>query len=413
MKLKAIAQTVSLSALGLAMAIPAQAAFIEDSKASLELRNFYMNRDFRHDTATQSKAEEWAQGFLFRYESGFTEGTVGVGVDAYGFAGFKLDSGRGTSGTGLLLPRNNNRTGDGKVPSSYGELGATFKAKLSESVLKAGTLRPNLPTVSAADTRLLPQTFTGVHVNSKEIDNLNIDLGRLGRVNQQASTNNEAISAAGSSSSKFDFANLSYNLTDFGLNAGYSYGKLHNIYKQHILNAGHTWNIADGQSLRTDLRYARTKDSGNYNGKLDNKAAGAMLTYSLGYNKFGLAYQKMSGDNGYVFIDGTNPYLVNYVQILNFGRKDEKSWQARYDYNFEGLGIPGLSLMARYLRGTNIDMGAKKGKEWERDTDIVYSFQNDTLKGLRLHWRNATVRSDVAGKLDENRLIVSYTIPLM
>src|SRR5690554_559718 len=410
MKLKAIAQTVSLSALGLAMAIPAQAAFIEDSKASLELRNFYFNRDFRHDTATQSKREEWAQGFLFRYESGFTEGTVGVGVDAMGFAGIKLDGGAGTKNSGLLPVRRSGKS----AHSSYGELGATFKAKLSESVLKAGTLRPNLPTVSAADTRLLPQTFTGVHVNSKEIDNLNIDLGRLGRVNQQASTNNEAISAAGSSSSKFDFANLSYNLADFGLNAGYSYGKLHNIYKQHILNAGHTWNIADGQSLRTDLRYARTKDSGNYNGKLDNKAAGAMLTYSLGYNKFGLAYQKMSGDNGYVFIDGTNPYLVNYVQILNFGRKDEKSWQARYDYNFEGLGIPGLSLMARYLRGTNIDMGgAKKGKEWERDTDIIYSFQNDTLKGLRLHWRNATVRSDVAGKLDENRLIVSYTIPLM
>ena len=59
MKLKAIAQTVSLSALGLAMAIPAQAAFIEDSKASLELRNFYMNRDFRDNPSTANhKAEE-------------------------------------------------------------------------------------------------------------------------------------------------------------------------------------------------------------------------------------------------------------------------------------------------------------------------------------------------------------------
>lgn len=164
MKLKAIAQTVSLSALGLAMAIPAQAAFIEDSKASLELRNFYFNRDFRHDTATQSKAEEWAQGFLFRYESGFTEGTVGVGVDAMGFAGIKLDGGAGTKNSGLLPVRRSGKS----AHSSYGELGATFKAKLSESVLKAGTLRPNLPTVSAADTRLLPQTFTGVHVNSRK-----------------------------------------------------------------------------------------------------------------------------------------------------------------------------------------------------------------------------------------------------
>src|SRR5574344_1312202 len=107
MKLKTIAQTVSLSALGLALAVPAHAAFIEDSKASLELRNFYMNRDFRNDhlnngprppavhghVGRQSKAEEWAQGFLFRYESGFTEGTVGVGIDAMGFAGFKLDGG--------------------------------------------------------------------------------------------------------------------------------------------------------------------------------------------------------------------------------------------------------------------------------------------------------------------------------
>lgn len=412
MKLKAIAQTVSLSALGLALAIPAQAAFFEDSKASLELRNFYFNRDFRHDTATQSKAEEWAQGFLFRYESGFTEGTVGVGIDAMGFAGFKLDSGRGRVGSGLL-PKHD----DGRAASSYGELGATFKAKLSESVLKAGTLRPNLPTVSATDTRLLPTTFTGVHVNSKEIKGLNVDLGRLGRVNHQASTNNEGMTAnapGGKSSSKFDFGNLSYNWADYGLNAGYSYGKLHDVYKQHIFNGGHTWNITDGQSLRTDLRYARTKDSGSYTGKLDNKAAGAMLTYALGYNKFGLAYQKMSGDDGYVFLDGTNPYLVNYVQVLNFGRKDEKSWQARYDYNFEGLGIPGLSLMTRYLRGTDFKTANKSNaKEWERDTDIVYSFQDGTLKGLRLHWRNATVRSDALGKIDENRLIVSYTIPLM
>src|SRR5690554_1485879 len=120
MKLKAIAQTVSLSALGLALSIPAQAAFIEDSKASLELRNFYFNKDWRDSDHTgQSYAEEWAQGFIFKYESGFTEGTVGVGLDVHGFAGLKLDSGRGRSGTGLLLPRESNSKGKdkGKVPS--------------------------------------------------------------------------------------------------------------------------------------------------------------------------------------------------------------------------------------------------------------------------------------------------------
>ncbi len=80
------------------------------------------------------------------------------------------------------------------------------------------------------------------------------------------------------------------------------------------------------------------------------------------------------------------------------------------------LGVPGLNLMTRYVRGSNIYMGAgqSRGKEWERDTDIAYVFQDGPLKNLGVKWRNSTVRSDISvGKVDENRLIVSYTIPLM
>lgn len=448
MKLKAIAQTVSLSALGLAMAIPAQAAFIEDSKASLELRNFYMNRDFRSSNQgdlarDQSKAEEWAQGFLFRYESGYTEGTVGVGVDAYGFAGLKLDSGRGTSGTGLLLGKQRNHKGNdgGHVPDSYGELGATFKAKLSNSVLKAGTLMPKLPTVSSGDSRLLPQTFTGVHVNSQEVAGLTVDFGRLNRVNQRNSTDREPIYATvaqGTSyskggknkgnkfafgndngTSKFDFGSVSYNWGDTGLKTAYHYGKLSNVYKQHILNGVYTHKISDSQAITADLRYAKTKEDGN--SRVDNKAVSGLLSYKLGHNNFALGYQKMSGDTGYAYIAETDPFLTNYVQIRDFAATDEKSWQVRYIHDFASVGVPGLTLMTRYIRGTNIYMGVDKngnkrsrGSEWERDTDIGYVFQDGALKGLGIKWRNATLRSDVTpGKIDENRLIVSYTIPLM
>ncbi|MFO7073743.1 OprD family outer membrane porin, partial [Pseudomonas aeruginosa] len=34
------------------------------------------------------------------------------------------------------------------------------------------------------------------------------------------------------------------------------------------------------------------------------------------------------------------------------------------------------------------------------------------MKNFGVRWRNATVRSDGAGELDENRLILSYTLPL-
>lgn len=83
---------LALSILAAAMAVPAvsQAALVEDSKASLELRNMYLNRDFRDGTAAPSYGETWAQGFIAKFESGYTEGTVGVGVDAIGMLGIKL-----------------------------------------------------------------------------------------------------------------------------------------------------------------------------------------------------------------------------------------------------------------------------------------------------------------------------------
>ena len=38
--------------------------------------------------------------------------------------------------------------------------------------------------------------------------------------------------------------------------------------------------------------------------------------------------------------------------------------------------------------------------------------QSGALKGLGLAWLNASLRSDVSADIDENRLIVSYSLPL-
>ena len=44
--------------------------------------------------------------------------------------------------------------------------------------------------------------------------------------------------------------------------------------------------------------------------------------------------------------------------------------------------------------------------------DIAYVVQEGPLKNLGVKWRNATVRNNYAADIDENRLIVSYTLPL-
>ena len=111
------------STLALAVALGAiaqqagAAGFIEDSKATLGLRNFYINTDNRDDATkaagAQNKQEEWGQAFDLRFISGYTQGTVGFGIDAIGLLGVRLDSGGGTNGA------------SGKTATNYGSYGGT------------------------------------------------------------------------------------------------------------------------------------------------------------------------------------------------------------------------------------------------------------------------------------------------
>jgi hypothetical protein len=441
-----IARGVALATLGATLAIPtmAQADFINDSKAGLELRNFYFNNDFRDpQSATvngQSKQEEWAQGFLLRFESGFTEGTVGFGLDAMGLLGVKLDGGGGSGGTGLLPTDlssvNSNR---GKIGSQdeYSHITYAAKARVSKSTLKVGDLQLKNMAIASSDSRLLPQTFQGGQITSLEVDGLTLDAGYLNRVNNRDSTNNQAMAlsnrgglnaqtglvsnASGiyttgpvgnQTTDDFRYLGGSYKVMD-NLTASYYYSKLEDMYKQHSFNLVHVLPLADKQSLKTDVRYARSKNDGNTN--IDNKAFGAMATYSLSGHSLGLGYQQMNGDTGFAYVGGTDPFLVNYVQVGHFGNRDEKSWQARYDFNFASVGVPGLTFMTRYITGDNINMGSgqRDGKEWERNTDIAYVLQDGALKNLGVRWRNATMRNNFGRDIDQNRLIVSYTLPLL
>ena len=398
--------------IGLALPSAAWADFLADSKASLELRNFYFNSDFRQSDANQSKREEWAQGFILNYESGFTEGTVGFGVDALGLLGVKLDSGPDRQNTGLLP------VGDDKAPDDYSSVGAAAKARISKSTLKVGTLIPSLPTVRPSDSRLVPQTFQGAQLVSREFEGFTFNAGRLNRNKIRNDSSNEVMTVSGANitgdreTDKFDFGGVSYRWTP-ALTTSYDYGHLDDNYRQHMVNVLHVLPIGDEQSLRSDIRYARSTSDGTTN--VDNTAVGARFTYSLGGHAFGVALQKMSGETGFPHINGTDSDLVNYVMLSpDYSNPGERSWQLRYDYDFTAMGLPGLSFMTRYLRGGNYELSdGSSAHAWERNTELAYVFQGGPLKNLEVKWRNGTYRSGGDTDIDQNRLILSYTIPLL
>ena len=410
---------LALSVLSAAIAAPtAQAAFIEDSSASLSLRNFYMNRDYRdsglpgapvHKGKSQPKSEDWGQAFMFRYQSGFTEGTVGVGLDALGLWGVKLDSGGGTGGTGALVRHRRS----GKSADQHASLGLTLKVKAGETVLSAGTHEPLLPIAFRNDTRLMPQTFRGLQIQSKDIDNLTLTAGQFQKSRFRDSNNSERLgmfadgSKGGVASSKFKYAGATW-ATLQGLQATYYFAELRNNYRQNHANIQYLTNLNDSWKFKSDLRYFRSTDRGNTN--VDNRLASGM--FSLGYHGhwLGLGYQGTSGKTGMPFLGGgTDPWTMNTMTYHHFLRAKEDSWQARYDYNFAEAGIPGLNLMVRYVKGKNFKIDNKKASEWERDIDLGYTVQSGILKNLSILWRNVAYRGSHTTNIDENRLIVGYT----
>ncbi|QXI46906.1 MULTISPECIES: OprD family porin [Pseudomonas] len=405
------------SALALAGVAPmSQAAFFEDSTATFETRNMYFNRDFRDGTsAQQSKRDEWAQGFILNFESGYTDGTVGFGLDALGMLGIKLDSSPDRTDTGLLPTHD-----DGKAADEYSKLGLTGKVKVSQSELKIGTLIPELPTLQPNDGRILPQTFEGGLLTSKEIKGLTFTGGRLDKAKDRNDTNWEDLALnnkngrfGGSfSADNLDLAGLDYQFTD-RITGSYHFAQLDDIYRQHFIGMLATQPWGPG-TFGADLRLAVSDDAGAAKaGNIDNTTINGMLSYALGGHKVSAAWQQLSGDSAFPYVDGADPYLVNFVQINDFANADERSWQARYDYNFAALGVPGLTFMTRYISGDNVSRAAGgEGKEWERDTEMKYVVQSGPLKNVAVRLRNATFRSNFARDADEVRLLVSYSVAL-
>ncbi|TWC47796.1 outer membrane OprD family porin [Pseudomonas sp. SJZ080] len=399
------------------MALPATAeesGFVEGAKVNLNLRNFYINRNFTNPTKAQGKAEEWTQSFILDAKSGFTQGTVGFGMDVLGLYSVKLDGGKGTGGT-QLLPLDH----DGRPADSFGRTNVAFKAKLSQTEVKVGEWMPVLPILRSDDGRSLPQTFRGGQITSKEINGLTLYGGQFRQNSPRDDSSMNDLSMTGKAaftSDRFYFQGGEYLFNEKRTQIGLWNAELKDIYSQQYVNLIHTQPIGDW-TLGANLGFFYGKDDGSARaGDLDNKTWSGLLSARYGGNTFYVGLQKLTGDSAWMRVNGTSGgTLANDSYNSSYDNAREKSWQVRHDYNFVALGIPGLTLMNRYISGENVHTGTvTDGKEWGRESELGYTVQSGALKNLNVKWRNSTMRRDYSNnEFDENRLIVSYPISLL
>jgi hypothetical protein len=448
----------STLALAVAVGVLAQqagaAGFIEDSKASVSSRTYYFDADNRENAAGTTnnnpvnRQRETAEGLKFDYQSGFTQGVVGFGIDAQALVGIHLDGGKGHHPNGNTFSPSDT---DGSATDEWSRLAGNVKARFSKTEAHVGgALMPNMPILIANDSRVLPQTFEGGTITSKEIDNVTFNVGQLEHATGRASSNSTGLAVNGGTqdSNQFRYAGADWKVTK-DLLLQYYYANLEDYYKQNFLGLVHVLPIAPNQSFKTDLRYFDSSSDGkngqagyqfNNNGgfakkqgEVDNKTWSATFTYTLGGSAFLLGHQRVNDDGGFVFLNqgsvvdgngrnegagGASFYSFTDATVGSFIRAGENTTYGQYSYDFASLGVPGLKASIAYLSGQDIKATNGTGKdlsEHETDARIDYVIQTGALKGFGTTLRHGTYRGDGTGLVDQDqtRLIFNYTYSFM
>lgn len=425
----ALAVSAGSTQLALASAQSESKGFVEDASASVLLRNTYWNRDYKNHKADQ---KAWAQGFIGTFESGFTEGTVGFGVDAFGLLGVKLDGGAGTAGdrnmAGLLAAENKVNSKNIHAPrDEWSQAGGAVKVRFSNTVIKYGNQMPSLPVIAYDDSRLLPQSFTGTLITSNEIEGLELNAGHFTAESGMAYSNRDSGRLK-----SLDVLGGSYQVNE-NLSAALYFSDVEDVYKKKYANLNYTIPFSERDSLNFDFNIYKTNYSNKgavgaeYGGSGHNdrntiwSLAGK---YTTGAHAFILAHQRNTGDAGYGYDVGDGGYAIYLANSFysDYNSKNEKSWQASYELDFAEYGIAGLSWKTAYIYGTDIHTAtSKNAKEREFFNQVQYVVQDGPAKNLAFKARNSIYRGSNAipvqagdgPDVNEWRLFIEYPVDIL
>ncbi|MEO3723172.1 OprD family porin [Pseudomonas syringae] len=403
--------------------------FLDDAKTEVLSRNFYLSNDYRSPSpAGKNYKQEWAQGFIGTFASGFTEGTVGFGLDAHAFYGLKLDGGKGHSGTGLLPVDS-----DGRSESDYSSAGGALKLKASKTTLAFGEMTVETPVFDTSDKRLQPEYATGFLLDSREIDNARLVAGRFTAFkNQDSSSGRGDFQGYGASTQGESISFVGTDLfSDSPLGGALYASDLSDTWRQYYAN------LHFKQSgLLLDANVYHTRDTGQaLAGDIDNTAFSLSGKYTFGAQAVMFGWQRINGDTPFDFVGGDSIYLANSIKYADFNGAHERSWQARYDLDLGAFGIPGLNFMTRYVAGSHIDgthapkggaynpfdadsgqyqpQQGDGGKHWERDIDLRYIVQSGAAKDLSVQLSHVSHRANSAQAGDDiDRIYVVIQYPL-
>ncbi|TVT84645.1 OprD family porin [Pseudomonas sp. H3(2019)] len=421
--------------------------FIEGQKIDGSTRNWYANEQLKRGgkftylkdgvaTPTDRRIN-WVQGTIVKYNSGFTQGTIGVSTEVAAYNAVALDrdhkdlASNNGGAPGSRPGAGNNRTltkEGGDAQGQWSKLGlANVKFRVSNTTLTAGRQNFSTPIVDTIGNRALPSSFEGVSLHSEELNNLSFDAGSFDRVSPRTEeslskfrseyTNNKA------ETNRVNTAGLNYQPFK-SLKTSLYVANVEDFWNQYYFGATHELGDSSVLGLTTGLNYYKTLDTGKKEmGNINNDAYSVSFGLTHQAHSLTFSWQQIVGDEYFDYLHETNGiYLANSL-LSDFNGPNEKSFQIAYGLNMAEYGVPGLKFNIYQARGWGIDGTHYTGTaydvknmdgehHYEYGIGTSYAVQSGPLKATTIratYTAHRASENQADGSLNEFRLVT--TIP--
>jgi len=380
----------------------AQAPFLKDAKLNLHLRNYYLTRD---DLASRD-IDSWAQGGWLRLVSGRVWDTFFVGATLYG--SYKLAGNENGGAAGLLQPGQENIT-------VLGELYA--KLNYAGYWLKLGRQEYDMPFLNRNDGRMIPNTFEGYSFSYLGEDNSRFQYG-AGYVQRMKRRNSDSFVYMSEAAGVADV-----NRGTFAGGARYKASdalsfEAFDVYTPDIINIFYAETVArlkteKGVGLRLAGQFINQEGVGDDLLKWKSGSTHALgIKADVSYRKAVLTLAVTGNSSSEALISPYGSYAgYNSVIINNYNRPGEYGVRAGLSYDFEQVGLKGLSTFGNYVWGNGAvagDTGEDAPDRDELNLTVDYRFTDSWFKGLSIRLRGALVNEEGGNSAEDYRVIVNY-----
>jgi hypothetical protein len=375
--------------------------FFADTQLEARFRSYYLRKDRTSDVLS----EAWAMGGSISYRSGWLADAFSVELE--GFTSQPIVADEDRDGTILLEP----------VQEGYSALGiANGKLRYKGLVLTGYRQYLDLPFLNRQDNRMTPNTFESLTLAKPEGE-LRFSTGYTWKIKPRNSDDFVSMTEALGLDKKRGLAHggaVWDPHEDFHIGA--IAGVLPDVSAGVYTELGFVRNLADQIEARIDTQFSYRHSIGDEllaDEPVKAWNLGIRSSSSWGGAVFRLGVSVTSPDGTVENHFGSNPSYVDLMQRA-FNLPDEKALLASVSYDFAGIGVDGLTVIANFVASFDGKLETGRRDSQEIDVTIDYRIKQGFLESLWLRMRGSFLTDDEEHHDGTDfRVIVRYDFPVI